>query len=291
MNNTTESKPYSEAKVTRVGRIRAATDRFLRHPATDAAVMVLILISILILLIEEYGSLRGTPAAVAATAGQVITWLFVIELSLRWWTAPSTRRHWREYWLDWLGVLPTLRPLRALRALRAIRLLRLLRLYRFGALAQRFIAGTDHHRFEQMLRDEVAHYRGRFANQIWLVPDLFRMLTNLLEDGRVDSAARHRIVSALAYFITPFELFPKQLHGPEGYLDQAWLCLQTVKHLNAVLPAHVLEQAWEGEGEILDIVNRELPMLESEIGNEGIQLISKYLGLQAAEPFLATQSA
>jgi hypothetical protein len=35
-----------------------------------------------------------------------------LELSIRWYTAPSTRWHFREYCIDWLGGLPPLRPLR-----------------------------------------------------------------------------------------------------------------------------------------------------------------------------------
>lgn len=279
MHKNAETSP----KVTPLGRVRSAVDRFLRHPATDAAVMVLILLSVVLLLIEEYGSLRGRLGATIQCIGDALTYLFAVELSLRWWTAPSTRRHWQEYWLDWLGVLPALRPLRILRVLRVLRLLRLLRLYRFGAIAQRFVARADYRRFEQMLRDEVAHYRGRFASQIWLVPDLFRMLTNLLEDGRVDAPARRRIACCLAYFITPFELYPKELYGAEGYLDQVCLCLQTVKSLAEALPAHVLEEAWEGEGDILEIVARELPALEAELGPAGLQLMCKYLGLSSAD--------
>jgi len=273
-------QPYSPVRRTTVaGRLRAAIDRGLRHPVTDSVVMALVLISVALLVVEAYGLARERTLWVVELTGDVITVAFLIELSLRWYVAPSTRRHFREYWLDWLSVLPLLRPLRVLRVLRILRALRLLRLYRFGAMAQRFVAGTEHHQFEQMLRNEIAHYRGRFADQVWLVPDLFRMLTNLLEDGRVDAESRRLITTALAYFITPFELLPKELHGPEGYLDQVYLCLWVVNELRGALPDHVLEDAWEGEGEAISIIKQELPVVEKQIGQGEIAQMLRYLGL------------
>ncbi len=249
--------------------------------------MTLVLISVALLVVEAYGLAQGHALWVIELIGDVITVAFLIELSLRWYVAPSTRRHFREYWLDWLSVLPLLRPLRVLRVLRILRALRLLRVYRFGAMAQRFVAGTEHHQFERMLRNEIAHYRGRFADQVWLVPDLFRMLTNLLEDGRVDAKSRRLITTALAYFITPFELLPKELHGPEGYLDQAYLCLWVVNELRGTVPDHVLADAWEGEGEVLSIMEEELPVLETELGRNQIEQMARYLGLGAGVRQLA----
>lgn len=259
-----------------MGKFNAVLDRIMRHPATDAVVMVLILISVALFAVEVYGIVNGATLALIETVGHVITWFFVVELSLRWYIAPSTRRHFKEYWLDWLAVLPVLRPFRILRILR---ILRLLRLYRFGAMAQRFVARTDYYRFEEMLRNEVAHYRGKFAPQVWLVPDLFRMFGNLLEDGRVDSESRRLITAGLAYFVTPFDLFPQELYGAEGYFDQVYLCLWITAQLREQLPEHVLAEAWEGEDDILEIVKDELPGLEETVGQEGVQQLRRYLGL------------
>ena len=269
----------SASKATRAGKIRSAIDRFLRHPVTDAVIMFMILGSIILLLMEAYGVVSGDALRVIEIAGDAFTAVFLVELSLRWLVAPGTRQHFREYWMDWLSVLPFFRPVRALRALRLLRALRIFRLYRVGAIAQRFLAGTGSHQFEMALRNEIAHYHGRYADQIWLLPDVFRMLTNLLDDGRVDGGSRRRICAALAYFITPFEVMPRELHGPEGYLDQVCLSLSTVQDLQQALPNHVLESAWEGEGDILEVVAQELPALREAIGAENLQRISRYLGL------------
>lgn len=57
----------------------------------------------------------------------LITWVFIVELSLRFLVAPSKRIFFSNYWIDILSVLPVLRIFRTLRIIRLLRLLRLVR--------------------------------------------------------------------------------------------------------------------------------------------------------------------
>jgi hypothetical protein len=119
------------------------------------AVMALVLISVILLMIEFYGGVEGRTRETVVLLGDIITGIFIVELSLRWFAASSTGAHWREFWLDWLAVIPVFRPIRALRAVRVLRALRLLRLYRFGLLAHRFAGTFDPRQFEDLLREQV----------------------------------------------------------------------------------------------------------------------------------------
>jgi len=113
---------------------KGAVDRVLADARTDLVVVALILLSVA-LLIVEFSLRSGSPARQAtAVAGNVITWVFVVELSLRLWVAPKKSRFFRRYWLDILAVLPVARPLRLLRVLL------LLRLFRAGVLINRHLA-------------------------------------------------------------------------------------------------------------------------------------------------------
>lgn len=260
------------------GRVRALLDRVMRHPVTGGVVMAAILASVALLLAEMY--LPGPPEVLGALelAGYGFTALFIVELGVRWYVAPSSRRFWREYWLDALAVIPFFRPLRILRVLR------LLRLYRFGVLAQRFVPGRDASTFERAMREEIARYHGKFADQVWHTPEFFRLLTNLLEDGRVPASARARIVAALAYFITPFEALPRETHGAEGYLDQLAVCLETVLALREDLPEWLIEEAWEGEGNVWELMEEELPVVRAALDPDALQAARRYLGLPSPPP-------
>jgi uncharacterized membrane protein YkvA (DUF1232 family) len=237
--------------------------------------MFAIVASVVLLFLELELSLDHPMFVTVERIGFWLTGFFVIELSLRWYAAPTTRRFWREYWLDVIAVIPFFRTMRILRVLR---MLRILRMYRFGVIAQHFVTRKGEYDFERKIRDDIAHYRGRYAEQVCLAPDLFRMFGNLLDDGRVHAEARNKIVVAIAYFITPFELMPRDSYGPEGYLDQVYFCLRTVADLRQELPDWLLEDAWEGEGSVIGILD-ELPEIKEHLEPQAEEVLARYLGL------------
>jgi len=258
-----------------VRRLKTSVDRFFRLPAVDAIVMAVILLSVILILVEFYHGLDEHRMRLVMLVNDVITAVFIVELSLRWFAAPSSKAHWREYWIDWISVIPVFRPVRVLRFLRA---LRLLRLFRFGFLAHRFARTFEPRQYAAALREDVAHYAGPHAEIILLMPDLFDMLSHLLDDGRVSKEARQKICQAMAYFITPFDVLPEEVYGVEGYIDQCYVSLYVLKELQTQLPDFILEEAWEGEGEFKDVLCL-LPGLEKEMLLENIKKIHRYLGL------------
>lgn len=111
---------------------------FVSHPATDIVVMVLILVSVVLLVIEEMVTLPiNSPIPVVS---DLITTLFAGELCIRYIVAKKKMRFFRRYWTDILAVLPMLRPLRFFRVFRFFRLLRLFRLFQLGMLLDRRVS-------------------------------------------------------------------------------------------------------------------------------------------------------
>ena len=112
-------------------RTRAAADRFIHHPATELGLVVLILLSVTALLAEAGFDRDHRARHILQVIGDIITSIFVLELSIRLWVAPRKARFLQRYWVDILAVLPLARPLRLLRVLL------LLRLFRAGVLLNR----------------------------------------------------------------------------------------------------------------------------------------------------------
>lgn len=106
-----------------------------------------------------------------------------------------------------------------------------------------------------------------------------RLYPYLLDDGRVHNEARALICQALAYFVTPFDVLPEEVHGAEGYLDQVYLCLWVIGRLRRELPEHVLEEAWEGEGDLSGLVHEALPKVQTAVGAEARAKVLRYVGL------------
>jgi uncharacterized membrane protein YkvA (DUF1232 family) len=237
--------------------------------------MVVILLSVVLTLVEFYHGLSGKKLDIIIWINDIITGIFIVELSLRWFAAPSTKAHWKEYWIDWISVIPVLRPMRLLRFLRG---LRLLRLFRFGFLAQRFTRTFEPRNYANALREDVAHYTGHMSEFILLMPELFDTFANLLDDGRVSKEARQKVCQAMAYFITPFDVLPEEVYGVEGYIDQCYVSLYVLKDLGNLLSDHILEEAWQGEGTFTEIILL-LPEVKKHLTSENIQKIHRYLGL------------
>lgn len=114
---------------------RQRIDAFMRHPTTDAVVMVLILGSIALLLTSVSLPAGHRLQPTIDRLGHLVTMLFGVELTLRWLAEPRKRKFWERYWVDCLAVLP------AFRWFRFLWILRLLRIFRFGVLLTRRLTG------------------------------------------------------------------------------------------------------------------------------------------------------
>ncbi|HVT59061.1 MAG TPA: DUF1232 domain-containing protein [Thermoanaerobaculia bacterium] len=68
-----------------------------------------------------------------------------------------------------------------------------------------------------------------------LVPDVFILLVRLTLDKEVPGKTRAMLGGALAYAVLSFDLLPRALLGPVGYLD------------DLVIAAAVLSQVWSGD--------------------------------------------
>ena len=112
-------------------RLRRRVDAGLHHPITELAIVLLIVVSVVLLVLETIYDPTYAAHDALVLAGDLVTWIFVAEVSLRFWVARKKRRFFRRYWIDILAVLP------ALRAFRFFRVLRLFRLFRAGTVLSR----------------------------------------------------------------------------------------------------------------------------------------------------------
>jgi voltage-gated potassium channel len=97
------------------------------HGAPFNVCVALLIICSVVLIFAEFLLTPGQTLEKVVHINDLITWIFVFELSLRYLVAPSKRRFFNNYWVDILAVLPVLRIFRTLRLFRLLRLLRLTR--------------------------------------------------------------------------------------------------------------------------------------------------------------------
>ena len=108
------------------GKVRTNVLSFVEGSAFNLIIALLILFNVTLLFAElllPVGVLREKIGSI----NDIITLVFVVELSVRYFVAPNKRIFFANYWIDILSVLPALRVFRGFRVLRLFRLLRLTR--------------------------------------------------------------------------------------------------------------------------------------------------------------------
>ncbi|NEO75296.1 ion transporter [Moorena sp. SIO4G3] len=104
--------------------LKSRLDQFIHAPQTEFTLILLILLSVVLVVLET--SLEGTGFiyGLVYVSEELLTGIFIVELTIRYLVARNKRRFLRHYWLDIIAVLPLLRAFRLLRVLRMLRLLR-----------------------------------------------------------------------------------------------------------------------------------------------------------------------
>lgn len=115
---------------------------FVNGPVFNFVIAVLILFNVT-LIFAEFLLPEGERLNRIIRLNDIITIIFICELSVRYFVAPNKKIYFSNYWIDILSVLPAFRIFRTFRLLRLLRLLRLTRavmilLSQSGWVSQRF---------------------------------------------------------------------------------------------------------------------------------------------------------
>lgn len=138
---------------------------------------------------------------------------------------------------------------------------------------------TDYKGFYENLVEQIKVYKGKKEEIIELAPELFRLMTNLLEDHRTPKKAKPLINAAVAYFVAPYDVTPEEVYGPLGFMDDIFICLYVIKRLRKIMEVELLEDNWEGVESIFDIVNEAYPIVEKHIGDDQEKILD-YVGIE-----------
>lgn len=110
------------------------------------------------------------------------------------------------------------------------------------------------------------------------VPDFFVMMVRLVKDPRVPTKSKILVGVVIAYFLSPLDLIPDLLGGI-GLIDDLALALYAIDEMQGAVPHAVLEEAWPGEGKVLDTaaegVRQMTTVLPGRTKNALLRLIRK----------------
>jgi len=132
--------------------------------------------------------------------------------------------------------------------------------------------------FYEKLKSDIETYEGRHDDFIYLTPDWYKLMTNLMDDARLPYRLKPLVSCAIAYFIIPADIISEEIHGPYGYIDDIYFCAFVAKEIvKRTNDSALLVENWEGEGDILELTDQMLENEEELIGSNK-KLILDYTG-------------
>lgn len=97
--------------------------------------------------------------------------------------------------------------------------------------------------------------KGFLKSVIMLIPNFLKLLVRLFKDSRVPMAEKAMLIGAIAYVISPLDLLPDVIPFI-GQVDDLYLIGLVVLRLLARTDDGVLQEHWDGRGDLASVVNK-----------------------------------
>lgn len=133
--------------------------------------------------------------------------------------------------------------------------------------------------FYDVLRENLNFYEEEYDEFIDYGPDLFKLLTEILNEKNVDSNIRLKVCAAIAYYVAPFDIIPETIYGPKGYVDDIFVCTYVLKEIKNELGIEFLEDLWEGEQDLKYVLTESYEKSKLVVEDK-IDIILEYIGLK-----------
>lgn len=133
--------------------------------------------------------------------------------------------------------------------------------------------------FYDVIRDNLDLYEGDYDKFIDYGPDLFKLLTEILNEKIVTTDIRLKVCAAIAYYVAPFDVIPETIYGPKGYIDDIYVCTHVLKEVKSKMGIEFLKRNWEGEGDFEEVLEESYTKSKIIVKDQ-IEDILKYIGLK-----------
>lgn len=124
-------------------------------------------------------------------------------------------------------------------------------------------------RFDKLLEEDISGYSGKHSELIIQAPALYKLMTRLLDDPDLPRHLSALVIAAIAYFILPEDVIPEHNLGPQGYIDDIFLCAFVAEKVQLEAGSEeILMRNWESNIPIAPLVREILSREEELIGDK-----------------------
>jgi uncharacterized membrane protein YkvA (DUF1232 family) len=114
--------------------------------------------------------------------------------------------------------------------------------------------------------DEKANLSYKWREYLLIAPDIFYLLVKLVQDPEVPTSKKVKLVTAIAYFISPIDVLPEAILGPVGYLDDIGIAAYVLNDLLNTIDPQIVKRNWVGDIDILYLIKKILINIDKVIG-------------------------
>jgi uncharacterized membrane protein YkvA (DUF1232 family) len=137
-------------------------------------------------------------------------------------------------------------------------------------------------------RKEKSQIKSRAKNLLMFLPNMVRLLGNLLADARVPTTEKALFAAAIVYVIMPLDFIP-DIFPVVGQVDDLYLVALTLLRLLNRTDEAVVRENWSGGGDVVSLANSIaglapmlLPKRVSRVLSDKVEMASASKILEAA---------
>lgn len=102
----------------------------------------------------------------------------------------------------------------------------------------------------------------KYADYLFLAPDLFHVIARLIWDKRVSATDKASLAGAVAYFISPIDLVPEAIVGTAGYIDDVALAAFVLNRFINEGNEEITREHWAGDEDVVKVVQRVIELAD-----------------------------
>lgn len=122
--------------------------------------------------------------------------------------------------------------------------------------------------FEDLLKKKTKEYNGKLSETIKYASDIYNLMCNLLTSEKLTKKERNKISCVIGYFILPKDVFPEEVFGMEGYIDDIYLCLYILKEIEKKHKIKLLLEYWDRDNETIErLLTEDYEMLDKNFSH------------------------
>jgi len=132
--------------------------------------------------------------------------------------------------------------------------------------------------YHEIIENYLKSYHGNYNKIIDYSPILLKLLTDILNEKVLSSEHRLKICAALGYFVAPLDVIPESIYGPDGFIDDLFVCCYVLRGITNEFGFDFVESLWKSDKEFEDVLEKCYNESETILGDKK-EFVLKYMGL------------